>query len=351
MDISAKIEGIKYKPFICRRLETFDLDDLENAIFSCTSFILNIDKENKVAVSWWLSPKRSRSYPYSRVYDTLNFFGKKITIIPIIKDEGAVGDKDFLQWDTISLMSLLGVYAIIVWYVAAEPSSKDKYKTTKIAEQKFDIQYIKQEIRKLLSYQSDALHWNLSQIDKVGEIGERALKSYEKISKELKIKLHSKSFSEKRIKELLKGKDEFMKISRDLAKKAQRRESLTIQPKEKLTGKKAIITIKNYLGGYYFFTVDEIEIKNKNIYLIEGKHTKQYNFPSLGDIKDGLVKMILFTNLEYVKIGDKNYNPKPILKLTVKSHFLEKNLSVSQKKILSLLGKEAKTNNFEIFLS
>jgi len=35
-----------------------------------------------------------------------------------------------------------------------------------------------------------------------------------------------------------------MKLSRELSYKAQRRESITIQPKESLTGTKGMITIK-----------------------------------------------------------------------------------------------------------
>jgi len=72
--------------------------------------------------------------------------------------------------------------------------------------------------------------------------------------------------------------------------------------------------------------------------------------PSLEDIKDGLLKMILFTNLEDVKIDSKKYNSVAVLKLTVENHFNENNLSVSQKEILSLLRKEAKVNNFKIIL-
>jgi len=351
MDLLAKITGIKYKPLLCRKLNTYIIEGFNKALSKEAVFILNIDDKNQLAISWWVSAKRTRSYPYARVYDSLGFSGKKITIIPIVKDEGIGGDRDFLQWDTISLMSLLGVYVIIAYYTDAEPSLRDRYKITKITKQKFDIQYIKQEIRKLLTYQSDALHWNLSQIDKIGEIGEKALKSYDKISKKLKIEMHSRDSAEKRIKELLRGKEGFMNLSRKLAKRAQRRESFTIQPKEKLTGKKAILTIKNYLGGYYYFTVDEIEIKDKNIYLIEGKHTKQSNFPSLGDIKDGLLKMILFTNLEDIKTDNKRYTPIPILKLTTEKKFRIENISKSQKEILNLLRKEAEINNFKISIS
>lgn len=345
MDLFAKIKGIKYKPLLCRELEVFNFKDLEKALSSCASFILKIAKENQVAISWWVSAKRTRSYPYARVYDTLGFSGKKITIIPVIKDEGKEGDRDFLQWDTVSLMSLLGIYVIVAYYNDAERSKRYRHKITN---QRFDIEYIKEQIKEILSYQSDALHWNLEHLAKVGKIGQKALESYAKISKKLKVKMHSRQSAEKRIAELLKGKDEFMKLSRILAEKAQRRERLTIQPKEHLTGIKAIITIQNYLGGYYYFTVDEASIEGNYVFLIEGKHSKNNSLPSLEDIKDGLLKMILFTNLEDVKVDDKKYNSAAVLKLTVENHFSESNLSTPQKEILVRLYKEAKINGFEV---
>ena len=98
-------------------------------------FLLRVDDHNTIAVSWWVSAKRTRSYPYARVYDTLSFSGKKITIIPVMKDEGKQGDRDFLQWDTIALMSLLGVYVIIGYYTDAERSLRYRHKITK---QRFD---------------------------------------------------------------------------------------------------------------------------------------------------------------------------------------------------------------------
>mgnify|MGYP001611539013 CR=1 FL=1 len=348
MDILAKIKGIKYNPLLCRDLEVFGYKDLEKALASCASFILNINKENRVAISWWVSAKRTRSYPYTRVYDTLGFSGKKITIIPVVKDEGKEGDRDFLQWDTISLMSLLGVYVIIAYYSNAERSTRYRHKITN---QRFDIDYIKEQIKNILSYQSDALHWNLAHVDKVGQIGEKAMEAYAKISQKLKVEMHSKQSAGKRITELLKGKDDFMKLSRMLAEKAQRRERLTIQPKENLSGTKAIITIQNYLGGYYYFTSDEAKVKGNNVFLIEGKHSKNNSLPSLEDIKDGLLKMILFTNLEDVKVDKKNYNSVAVLKLTVEGRFSENNLSNTQKEILSALQKEARINNFRILLN
>ena len=345
MDILAKIKGIKYNPFLCRDLEVFGYKGLERALASCASFILNINKENKVAISWWVSAKRTRSYPYARVYDTLGFAGKKITIIPVVKDEGKEGDRDFLQWDTVSLLSLLGVNVIVAYYSEAERSKRYRHKITN---QRFDIDYIREQIKNILSYQSDALHWNLAHIDNVGQIGEKALESYARISKKLKVEMHSRQTAEKRITELLKGKDDFMKLSRMLAEKAQKRERLTIQPKENLSGTKAIITIKNYLGGYYYFTSDEAKIKGNDVFLIEGKHSKNNSLPSLEDIKDGLLKMILFTNLEDVKIDGKEYNSVAVLKLTTEGGFNPNQINRSQKNILVLLSKEAKRNKFQV---
>jgi hypothetical protein len=347
MDLSAKIKGIKYKPFLCRDLEVFEFNELGKALASSASFILKINKENKVTISWWVSAKRTRSYPYARVYDTLGFSGKKITIIPIVKDEGKEGDRDFLQWDTVSLMSLLGIYVIVAYYSEAEPSKRYK---NKITNQRFDTNYLKKQIKNILSYQSDALHWNISHIDNAGRIGQKALEAYDKISKKLKVEMHSRQSAEKRINELLKGKEEFMSLSRTLAEKAQKRERLTVQPKENLFGTKAIITIQNYLGGLYYFTADEVEVRGNNVFLIEGKHSKTNSLPSLEDIKDGLLKMILFTNLEDVKADGEKYKPIAVLKLTVENHFNENQLSSSQREILKLLREEAKNNNFQIRL-
>jgi len=163
--------------------------------------------------------------------------------------------------------------------------------------------------------------------------------------------MHSKKSAEKRIEELKKGKDSFMALSRNLAELAQKRESATIQPKEHLDGIKGEITITNYLGGNYYFTSDEVELHDKDIWLIEAKHTKTNNLPSLEDIKDGLLKMMLFTNLKDVKIKNKSLNPKPILKLTTGDNFSMQKLDKRQMRLLEVLKKEAKTNGFRILIN
>jgi hypothetical protein len=338
--VNARIEGIKYTPLLCRKLETFDIDDLGAALKKDATFILKIDPINSIALSWWVSAKRTRSYPYPRVYDSFKFSGKKVTIIPILKDEGSEGDRDYLQWDTIALMSLLGVYVIIGYYKKAEKSKRYK---NKITNQSYDLNYIKSKIIELMSYQSDALHWNVTQLKDSATILKKAINSYRKISNNLKVKLHSFKSAEERVIKL--QNDSAKSLSRELAKSAQEREVITIQPKEKVRGKKAALNITNYLGGEYHFTADEIHINKKSLEIVEAKNTKKIGLPGLLDIKDGLTKMILFTNLRKAKIGNKTYDVIPVLKITSKS---KKKLNKSEENIIKILKEEAKSNKFKI---
>lgn len=352
MKITAKITGVKYKPLMCQKSEEYNFDKLGDILSQKTknaTFTLDFGDNNKMAVSRWVSAKRSRSYPYARVYDTLDFSGKKVAIIPIYKDEGKAGDRDYLQWDTISLMSLLNVNVIIGYY---DNASLSNTYSTKITNQKFNIDYIKSQIKELLSYQSDALHWNMTQIDNIVEVANKALEAYCRISETTGVEMHSLEEAKKRILTLKNGKKDFMEDSRKLAKTAQCREGLTTQPKESVNGSKGTVTITNYLGGNYFFTADEIELHENQVYLTEAKHTAKLNkLPSLADIKDGLVKMVLFTNFESVEVDGKCYNPIPVLKLTNGNGSALNSLPASSKKMLTLLLKEAEVNKFKIFFN
>lgn len=345
-DIKGKITNIKYTPFLCSTLNEHNLADLGKALETDASFLLNVDDTNKVAVSWWVSAKRTRSYPYSRVYNTLNFSGKRITIIPIFKDEGADGDRDFLQFDTVALMSLLNVHVVIAYYTAAK---KSMAYDNKITSQRFDTNFLTDKIKQIISgQQSDALHWNMDELKNILEIGKRAIESYDRISKELNVKMTNIQKAITRIEEISESREHFLRKSREHAAKAQTRETQTTQPKESVDGTKGKITIENYLGGEYYFTVDETEHKGDDVLLIEAKHCKTENkLPSKDDIKDGLIKMILYSNLEEVTCNGRKAKSYTFLKLTNKNSNFAK-LSAKENATLELLKKEAQQNNFQI---
>jgi hypothetical protein len=320
-----------------------------------------VDRQHSFAVSKWVSPKRTRSYPYERVYNTLNI-SKKITVIPVVKDEGSAGDRDFIQWDTVSLMSLLDVFVIFAYYSKADIAGE------KISNQQFDNKYVISKIKEIAQYHSSALHWNLSELkNNLHSIIAKTKECYTKIEKQTGIPLHNVSGLDNFSVKISNDVSSFMEFSRDKAKKAQLRESVTNQPKESLsTLSKAKITITNYLGGQYFFTADEIEIRNETVYLIEKKHSKNNILPSKSDIKDGLLKMILYSNLCEVTVDDTKMSSEAVLGLTSakitgtvssKSSETEKdvflsnnNFSMARIKLINTLFKEAEKNKFTIHI-
>jgi len=355
MGITAKITGIKYVPKLINNLDVFDFDNLNinelpaNCLVKYGGFSFGLSK--------WVSPKRTRSYPYERVYNTLGT-SKRITVIPIIKDEGIEGDRDFIQWDTVSLMSLLDVFVIFGYYNTAE---KHKTGKNKITNQQFDNELVRQKITEIKNYHSSALHWNLNEIrQSFPELIKKSKLFYNSIGEQLGIQFHDEQGIDKFAEQFNYGVKDFMETSRQKAKEAQNREMQTIQPKEALsTLTKAAITIENYLGGKYYFTTDEIKIDKDKLFLIEAKHSKNSILPSIGDIKDGLLKMILYTNLKDVSINGNKYTSIPVLKLT--SSILKKGISQSeidtnkelnenQKNMLKKLFDEAGTNNFEVVI-
>jgi len=294
------------------------------------------------------------------VYDTLGY-AKKITVIPLIKDEGIDGDRDFLQWDTIALMSLLDVYVVVAYYDVAQKKD-DK---NKITNQQFNNQYIHSKIIEIENYQSSALHWNLQQLNplNLADLCTKIQKSYIQISDKTKVQLHDKQGIVKFKQKIEQDIRSFRQFSRIKASQAQNREFQTIQPKEQLTTfSKAKITLTNYLGGQYFLTVDEVILKNNYIYLIESKHTQREHLPKLADIKDGLLKLILYANLPNVQINGKNIPTKAVLQLTsikivgkvssndkqteINNFFNVNKFNLKTTELVKELFLGAKTNNF-----
>lgn len=345
MEIVATVKGISYRATMCKAFERFPVSLLSQGL-EFPVFLCDLGDAQEMAISCWVSPKRTRSYPFSRVYDTLGFTGRKVTVIPIVKDEGHDGDRDYLQWDTVALMGLLGVYVIPAYYLTAEKN--EKYQN-KITNQKFCVSFVEEQLIKLKFYHSSALHWNLEQLDRLPEIGTLAVNSYKSISSSLNVRLHSTDGMTTRFELATSDRKKFLEECRNRSKAAQLRETGTVQPKEMFDGNKGIITIEDAVGGLYPLTCDHVEITNTNVLkLMESKHAEKKALPALDDIKDGLLKIALFSNLTSAKVGDTAYSCKPVLRLSCGS--AETKLSATQANSLHKLQIEAQLNQFELDL-
>lgn len=76
--IAAKIDDIRYESLVKSSIKTIQLADFN--INTVPSSCIVRDGQNEIAISKWVSPKRTRSYPYARVYDTISI-NKRATIV------------------------------------------------------------------------------------------------------------------------------------------------------------------------------------------------------------------------------------------------------------------------------
>ncbi|WP_190721047.1 hypothetical protein [Anabaena lutea] len=115
-----------------------------------------------------------------------------------------------------------------------------------------------------------------------------------------------------------------------------------------------------YLGGIYHLTADEIYIENNQFIIQESKNASKTKMPSIDDIKDGLFKLILFSNLDSLYLDNVQVEFRTQLKITgriegslylpndnaaVVSNFCKNNnFSNTLRKIIDLLNQETIKN-------
>lgn len=320
LNFTGFIRDIVYTPVLIPKIVTYDINNFDINQTKPFGIIALNSLQNNIAFSKWKSPKRTRTYPFARIYNTYHLNSKKVTVIPVIKDEGAgSGNNDRINFITVSWMNLLNVYIVLAWYEQADVVVNS---TDKITNQQLNTDYVKQKILEISHYQLTALHWNTTHFEKDFEsIYLNAVDSYERIATTKNVKLHSKlkhievldNFKQDGKFALQKFKD--YTLNRSLA--AARRETMTSHKLEYLAdGYKGIFFISNYLGGVYHLTADEVYQQGETFTIQESKNASQGQMPSADDIKDGLFKLILFSNLESLFLSDKRVEFNTRLKIT-----------------------------------
>ncbi len=87
--------------------------------------------------------------------------------------------------------------------------------------------------------------------------------------------------------------------------KKPRERSHALQPKEDVAKpKKRAIFLRDERGGRYPWTLDEIirlKTHPKTAFLLEKKRSRQKRVPSIEDVKDSLLKLIVFNNISELR--------------------------------------------------
>jgi hypothetical protein len=312
------VSNVQYTACLAEKLPEYDFCDFDiNKARPCGKIIV---PDGSVAYSKWVSPKRMRSYPFARLYDILNA-PKRITVIPVLKDEGIDGDLDRIQFSTISWMNLFDIYIVLAYYESAVRNSRaGQSKRNKISKQSFSPDFVERQILDILKYKNSALHWNFNLLEtSFVDIYRKALDSYQVISRQTGIKMHDRKAQEKYLEKVKANFDDFKNLSLSGSKNASIREAAVVHHNEHLSdGSKVRLNIRNYLGGVYYLTADEV-IKEGDRYVIqESKNSTKGSLPSLDDIKDGLFKIALFSNIDALILEGQKVDFTVRLKLTGK---------------------------------
>lgn len=312
------VSNVRYTACLAEELPEYDFAEFDiNKAKPCGKIIV---PDGALAYSKWVSPKRTRSYPFVRLHDILNA-PKRITVIPILKDEGADGDLDRIQHSTISWMNLLDIYIILAYYESAEKNKrKGQSGKNKLSKQMFSSDCVNHQINEIMKYKNSALHWNFNLIrTSFVDIYRKAVKSYENISHKTGVAVHKRETHKEYLEEITRNFEEFRKLSLKGSQGASLREVRAVHVNEYLSdGSKARFVIHNYLGGAYYLTANEV-IKEGDRYIIqESKNKTKGLLPSLDDIKDGLFKLALFSNIDTLSLEDKQVEFAVRLKLTGK---------------------------------
>lgn len=282
---------------------------------------------NFIAISRWTGPKRTRTYPLAKVYDTYTHSSKIVTVIPVFKDEGK-GERrhdtnlDRITYTTFSWMNLMNVYIILAWYDNA--SKKDDYRIT---HQRFDPSYVREKIEEIAQYRMDAHHWNREHFQRDFVLAyQKAVESYSRIARTLGVSLHEEGLHQAYLREVVSESDshtldlnKFALKSLSASERAAWREGKTSHALEYSEDKtyKGLLELRNYLGGIYYLTADEVIFEGPNkLILQESKNTTKKLLPSLNDIKDALFRLILYAHIVHLEYERQIYSCRARLRLT-----------------------------------
>ena len=310
------IKNVVYKACLADDLTLYEYADFDiNDAKSCGMLQFN---GTQIAYSKWVSPKRTRSYPFERIYNTYNS-PRALTVIPVLKDEGLDGDLDRIQYSTVSWMNLLNIYIVLAYYQVAEKNqSEEQRRRHKLTMQKLDAQLVNEQIEKIFRYKQSALHWNRDLLEQqLVEVYQRALDSYRTIATTTGVKVHDRENQLVYLDKVMNDFEQFRDISLRGSLTAAQRESQVFHELEYLSnGIKSVFNIENYLGGVYHLTADEVIREEDRFIIQESKNSTQSFLPAVSDIKDGLFKLILFANLDLLKLNDRPISFSTRLKLT-----------------------------------
>ena len=203
------IKGKFVKHRYClKKKRSLDLIPFRDAMANNEKRFLSEFENQKIAISVWTTPKRTKNPPWGRVYDTLPYSDEissvydtlpyrdeissvydtlpyrdaiKICIIPAYHNTG-IGDPNKIQPSTFSWFAAIGnIYIIVGKYVDAEKTTKRKDAPNKKSDKPskagepiltyknshYDLDDLEKQITKIITEKPKFVAWNQGQVKKI----------------------------------------------------------------------------------------------------------------------------------------------------------------------------------------
>lgn len=362
LHFTGTVKRIDYDPQLrTGLLPKLDFDTMDiNDASPCGMLVF--DEESMFPFCKWLSPKPSRSYGPARTYRTYHL-SKMVTVIPVLKDEGGGSqNNDRMTFTTLSRMNLMNVHIALAWYESAQPHAS---RANCITDQRLNQPFVVGLLQEIKRYKLSAHHWNEMHFKRdYAQVYRRAVESYQEIGQRYDLVMHSAANHLRLLEQaMVDGRfsiDAFAERSLRRSFRSSRSEAATLHELEYLSdGRKASIELKNFLGGRYHLTADEVFWEGDRLILQESKNSKG-RLPSLDAVRDALFKNILFMSIGNLYLDGAEIPFETRVKLTGNLRgglelpaddrrkitvFAEQNqLSQDQVQMLNLLQKEVLVN-------
>jgi hypothetical protein len=289
------IKNVSYDPQLSANLSTYQFSDFEINMADSQG-IIKLPNE-RLAYSKWVSPTQEKSYSFSKIYNIYNPVSRRIIIVPVLKDSGADGKLEYMQYSTLSWMNLANVYIVFSYF--------DKTHTTQrkgrqiLIKQELNNEIIRLQIEKLSPYHSSAIHWNRSQFgSRFKEIYKQAIRAYEKISVKTKVELHPRDIKLEHIDKMRKDCRKYEGISIDGLKSADIKNDRSLHENKYREASKSIFYLIDGYGGIYYLSAKDVW-RLKDTFIIQETRYSNKNFlPPIRQIQDGLFRLIFFGNID-----------------------------------------------------
>ncbi|NCO42284.1 MAG: hypothetical protein COZ06_28165 [Armatimonadetes bacterium CG_4_10_14_3_um_filter_66_18] len=261
--------------------------------------------EGTLDVSQWETPKRTRTYPLARVYRLLQSPHRRGALIPAVKDEGSGLNPDVLGLDTLHLLTLFGVYAVVGHYLGARGETQKRRSGEEVLvlrDQRLDFEAALTKLEVAAAPEVSVVDWNRGEVDLFAVSLERSAAAYRRLHEQTGVPLTTVASCERRLAVLHDGGlPAYVRWSDRFRLRSQHAETVSVQPKEHLVGPAAKVLVDLRLDCdlgageqvWLHLAPDEGWVVGNQVFVLEKKAN-----PSENDLLGAIFKNMAFRSMK-----------------------------------------------------